>query len=130
MLEESLRSSSSLQVTFTEIKCKMYVAITRKGVWGASPLRLCYGNKNFSPPPYLKVLPTPLSMPVAILHFSFSHCQHHIESAMAEACLKYVCERGAKSIRFPSPTRLQPIFSLCTCDMSNLCGLQTHGSCF
>ena len=25
---------------------------------------------------------------------------------------------------------LQPIFSLSTCDMSNLCGLQTHGSCF
>ena len=25
---------------------------------------------------------------------------------------------------------LQLIFSLSTCDMSNLCGLQTHGSCF
>ena len=25
---------------------------------------------------------------------------------------------------------LQSIFSLSTCDMSNLCGLQIHGSCF
>ena len=25
---------------------------------------------------------------------------------------------------------LQPIFSLSTCGMSNLCGLQTHGYCF
>ena len=25
---------------------------------------------------------------------------------------------------------LQSIFSLSTCDMSKLCGLQTHGSCF
>ena len=32
--------SSSLQVTFIEVKCmvrKMYVAITRRGVWGAKP---------------------------------------------------------------------------------------------
>ena len=40
----------------TEVKCMirmMYVAITRRGVWGAD-------NTNFSPP-YLQVLQTPLA---------------------------------------------------------------------
>ena len=43
MLEENLSSSSSLQVTLTEVKCMkhmMYVAITRRGVWGAKPSRV------------------------------------------------------------------------------------------
>ena len=59
--EESLSASSSLQVTFTEVKCMMYVAITRRGVWGAWPLGHWYGSPNLSPP-YLKVLTTPLVM--------------------------------------------------------------------
>ena len=40
MLEKSLSSSCSLQIIFTEVKCMihtMYVAITRRRVWGAKP---------------------------------------------------------------------------------------------
>ena len=40
MPEKSLSSSSSFQMTFTKVKCMipmMYVAITRRGVWGAKP---------------------------------------------------------------------------------------------
>ena len=40
LARESLSSSSSLQVTFTEEKCMIrmtYVAITRRGSWGRSP---------------------------------------------------------------------------------------------
>ena len=62
MLEKSLSSSSSLQMTFTEGKClirTMYVAITRRAVWRAKLLRRWYDNTNFSPP-YLEVLLTPL----------------------------------------------------------------------
>ena len=47
-----LELSSSLQVTFTEVKCMirmMYVAITRR----AKPSRRWYGSTNVSPPPPL-----------------------------------------------------------------------------
>ena len=47
MPEKSLSLSSSLQMTFTEVKCKMpmmHVAITRRGVWGASPPRRWYNT--------------------------------------------------------------------------------------
>ena len=41
-----LELSSSLQVTFSKVKCMirmMYVAITRRGVKGAKPSRRWYG---------------------------------------------------------------------------------------
>ena len=53
MLEKILISSSSLQITFTEVKCMirmMYVATTKRGVWGAKPPRRLNDNTNFSPP--------------------------------------------------------------------------------
>ena len=45
MLEESLSSSSSLQVTFTKVKCMirmMYVTITRRGPGGEAPQTLVW----------------------------------------------------------------------------------------
>ena len=58
MLDESLSSSSSLAVTFTEIKCMirmMCVAITRKGVWGGlGPPDLGMVTQISASSPYLK----------------------------------------------------------------------------
>ena len=70
MLEKSLlSSSSSLQMTFTEVKCMirmMYVAITKRGSGGPRPPDVDTLTQ-ISAPPYLKVLPTPLAVSILLL---------------------------------------------------------------